>query len=80
MSKLRSVGDAGKRQRLRQSILGGLGDLPDVLFQVLRVYRSLVDLNDVAFHVDQKGCGNNQITVTVEQVTVQNVVNAGYIL
>ena len=56
-AELISVGVAGEGKRLSEPLFGGLRDAFEISLDVLRVDRSLIDLNDVALSVDQKEVG-----------------------
>ncbi len=56
-----------------------VGEDLDILQQSLRIDRALVHLDDHALFVQQERGRNCEIPATVEQVTVNDVVNAGHI-
>ena len=52
--KFQSIADARKRQRFRHSFRGGLRNLPEILLDLRRIHRSLIDLDDLSATINQK--------------------------
>ena len=67
---------ARKGKRLSDSLFGSSRICPNIFADLIGIYETLVQLHDVAVAVDQERCGNGEISATIEQVAINNVVNA----
>ena len=70
---------SGERQCLSQPIGGIAGDRFHILQQLLRSHRSLVNLDDHAFLIKQKRCGQAEVAAAVEEVAINNVIDACHV-
>jgi len=51
-----------------------------VLFDVLWINWSLINLDDVTLLVDQKRCWQTEVTMAVKKMAIENVVNSSDIV
>ena len=70
---------SGERQCLAHAIGWIAGDRFHILQQPLRSHRSLVNLDDHAFLIKQKRCGQAEVAAAVEEVAINNVIDACHI-
>ncbi len=54
--------------------------MPEVLLDVLRIHRPLVNLDDVAATIDEERGRKTQVAMPVKKITIENVVRASEII
>src|SRR4051794_23156778 len=67
---------ARKGKRLSDSHFGSSRICPNIFADLIGIYETLVQLHDIAVVVDEERCGKGKISAAIEQVAINNVVNA----
>src|SRR6185312_15907905 len=78
--KFQSIAEARKRQGFRHSFRSGLGDLPQILLDLLWIHRPLINLVDLPATVNQERSGKTEVAMPVKKITIKNVVNPGELI
>jgi hypothetical protein len=47
---------------------------------MLGIHRPLIDPDDIAALVDEERCWQAEVSMTVEQIAIENVIDSGYLI
>jgi hypothetical protein len=74
-AKIVSLGQSGEWQSFGQAFRVGFGNALEIRLDFIFCNRSLVDLDDVSFSVDEKGNRNAHIAMAVKQLAEEKIVD-----
>ena len=59
-----------------QALIRVARDRTEIFFDLLRIHRPLINLDDGALLIDQKGTGNSEISMAVEKIPIGQTINS----